>query len=72
MKELRNSIDYEARFTDLAEAKHYYAPDLAEFPEETEYAREISEAESLEELADVMNKYSDEFDNGSSYSVAEF
>lgn len=72
MKELRNSVDYEARFTDLEEAKRYYVPDLDEFPEEAEYAKEILEAESMEELADVLNKYTDEFDNGSEYKVVEF
>lgn len=69
MRELRNNVDNEARFTDLAEAKKYYMPDLTQFPEAEEYAEEISESGTLEELADVLNKYSDDFGNGSEYKV---
>lgn len=36
-----------------------------------EYKAEISEAKSLNELADVLTKWSDWFDNGSEYEVIE-
>ena len=36
-----------------------------------EYKKGIKEAKSLQELADVLNKYSSEFDNGSSWEVIE-
>lgn len=72
MRELRNNVDHEARFTDLTKAKKYYMPESAEFPEQKEYAVEISEVESLDELADVLNKYSDLFGNGSEYRAVEF
>ena len=72
IKELRNNYDYEISFTDLEEAKKYYMPNLFEFPEEKEYAEEIKNADSLEELARVLNRYTDIFDNGSSWFVKEF
>lgn len=34
-----------------------------------QYKEEIEEAETLEELASVLNKYTDIFDNGSEYFV---
>ena len=71
MKLLKNNFDDEVDFDDLEKAKYYYMPDLNEFPDEIEYAEEIKEAKSLEELAQVFNKYSDEFDNGSRCYVIE-
>ena len=72
MKELRNNFDKEVAFEDLQKAKNYYMPDTEEFPEEVEYAQEIEDAETLEELAHVLTKYTDMFDNGSQYFVHEF
>lgn len=72
MKELRHNYDTETVFEDLAAAKKYYMPDLAEFPEMAEYAEEIESAETLEELADALNKYADTFGFGGWYSVFEF
>lgn len=72
MKELRNNVDYEAVFTNLQKAKYYYMPNLEEFSECVEYAKEIEEAESLEELAQVLNKYTDIFGDGREYVVKEF
>lgn len=69
MKYLKNSFDYEVQFTDLEAAKKYYMPDLRELPEEREYAEEIKESDTLEELADVLNKYTDLYYNGSTFSV---
>lgn len=86
MKELRNKFDKEAVFTDLEKAKNYYYPEdnkACEREEYTggnyeeyckdyeEYKEEIMKAENLEELADVLNKYTDEFDNGTEYFVKE-
>lgn len=81
---LVNSFDKEAEFEDLAEAKEYYYPEM-EMTEEDytgdnfaeylksweEYKKGIKEAKSLQELTDVLNKYSDEFDNGSSWKVVK-
>ena len=72
IKELRNSLDDRLYFEDLEKAKEYYMPNLNEFPECFEYAEEIQNAETLEELSNVLNKYTDVFDNGSRYYVREF
>lgn len=48
----------------------------SEFPEYLkqwdEYKDAIKSAESLEELADALNKWSNIFDNGAVYSVKEY
>lgn len=72
MKELRNNVDYEAVFENLEDAKKYYMPNLEEFPECKEYTREIEEAGTLEELAKVLNKYTDTFGDGRNHVVKEF
>lgn len=72
MKELVNNVDKENNFTNLEEAKNWYMPDLEESPECEEYAREIKEAESLEELASVLNKYTDTFEDGRYHTVKEW
>lgn len=79
-----NSFDKEAEFESLEEAKKYYYPEMeiteedytgdnfAEYLKAWEaYKKAIKEAKSLQELADVLNKYSDEFNNGSSWEVVE-
>lgn len=71
MKELRNKWDQELCFESLEKAKHYFRPDLEEFPEEKEYAEEINNSESLEELAEVLNRYTDRLGNGTEYYVYE-
>lgn len=68
MKELRNRFDKDAQFDDLAKAKKYYMPNQ----EALEYAEEIANAETLEELADVLNRYSDIYGDGSEFYVYEF
>ena len=72
MKELRNNVDFEVVFTDLQKAKNYYMPNLEEFPECKEYAKEIEESETLEELAEVLNKYTDTYSDGRHHTVKEF
>lgn len=81
---LVNSFDKEVQFEDLAEAKEYYYPEM-EMTEEDytgdnfaeylksweEYKKGIKEAKSLQDLADVLNRYSNEFDNGSKWEVIE-
>lgn len=82
MKELRNSFDKEVRFTDLEKAKAYYIPteepceddfwgeDFEEYCIDFKsYQKAIEEAESLEELADVLNQWSDKFDNGTRFEA---
>ena len=87
MKILVNNYDKEIKFEDLEEAKVYYTSkdsylgtedeylgkDWEGYCEEfAEYRSKILAAESLEELAEVLNKYTDTFDNGSMWSVREF
>lgn len=81
---LVNNFDREAKFENLEAAKAYYYPEM-EMTEEDysgdnfaeylkkweEYKKGIKEAESLQELADVLNRYSNEFDNGSCWKVVE-
>ena len=72
---------------ELAEAKNYYLPksdlpcneseylgrDYKGYCEQyTEYKQGIEQAENLEELAEVLNNFTDVFDNGSKYEVVEF
>lgn len=71
MKELKNNVDYESVFADLDVAKKYYSPDLGEFPECKEYAEEIQKAEDLEELAQVLNRYTGIFSDGRYHEVKE-
>lgn len=79
-----NSFDKEAEFENLEEAKKYYYPEMKMTEEDytgdnfteylkswEEYKKGIKEAKSLQELADVLNRYSSEFDNGSSWEVVE-
>lgn len=87
MKELKNNVDCDAKFCDLEEAKKYYMPqnklpcekgdylgsDFNSYCERfKEYKTELSEANSLEALAIVLNKYTDMFDSGAEYKVVEF
>lgn len=82
MKVLKNGKDDEVMFDDLEIAKKYYMPtedpkkdeylgnDFEEYVKlYNQYKEEIEEAETLEELASVLNKYTDIFDNGSEYFV---
>ena len=87
MRELRNSFDKEVAFENLEEAKKYYLPKDNEIMSEADflgdnyeefcidfksYQKAIEEAESLEELADVLNSWADRMGNGSEYYVKEF
>lgn len=87
MKELRNNIDVEVVFTELKEAKKWYLPkdnvpcekeeylgnDYEGFCKEfAEYKKEIEQSETLEELAEVLNKYTDTFGDGRENKVVEF
>ena len=72
MKELKNNVDYETVFENLEDAKKYYMPNLEEFSECKEYAEEIEDSKTLEELADVLNKYTDVFSDGRNHFVKEF
>lgn len=87
-KELRNTLDSTITFENLEEAKHYYLPQQVEVERDEflgddkeyaeyckqykEYADEILSAESLEELATVLNHGTDLFGNGSEYKVVEY
>ena len=79
-----NSVDKEVEFESLEEAKEYYYPEM-EMTEEDytgdnfaeclkaweEYKNGIKEAGSLQDLANVLNRYSNEFDNSSRWEVVE-
>lgn len=86
MKILKNNFDTEVAFTDLQEAKNWYLPkenipctkeeylydDYEEYCKRfSEYKEEIEQSETLEELADVLSRYTEDFDNGSEYKVVE-
>lgn len=79
-----NSFDKEAEFESLEEAKKYYYPEMKMAEEDytgdnfaeylkawEEYKKGIKEAKSLQELVDVLNRYSDEFQNGSEWNVID-
>lgn len=81
---IERSNDKEAYFDDLEKAKEYMIP-ADELSEEDylgddfesyaksfeEYKAELKDAESLEELAEVWNKYTDTFNDGSEFKVKE-
>mgnify|MGYP000979381026 CR=1 FL=1 len=75
MKILKNSFDKDISFDNLDKAKNYYLKSAEQLEEldndedEIERNKEIESAENLEELADVLNKYTDLLDNGSHWSV---
>ena len=87
MKELRNNVDTEVVFTKLEEAKNWYLP-KADVPcekdeylnddyesyckEFAEYKKDIEQTETLEELAEVLNRYTDTFGDGREGKVVEF
>lgn len=86
MKVLVNSLDKEIRFTEIKKAKKFYIPseelpcsedeylgeDYPKYCKQwAEYKKELEEAADLEELADVLNRYTDIFDNGSTWKVKE-
>lgn len=72
---LKNSFDKDINFDNLKEAKEYYLipeeqlKELGNGEDEVERNKEIESAENLEELADILNKYSDICDNGSQWNV---
>lgn len=86
MKELRNSFDHQASFSDLQEAKNYYLLDENLLSKEDyigddfddyvlkakEYNEEIISVSSLEDLAVVLNRYTDLFEDGREHTVVEF
>ncbi len=87
MKELRNNVDTEVGFAELKEAKKWYLPkdnvpcekeeylgdDYEGFCKEfAEYKKEIEQSETLEELANVLNKYTNTFSDGRKNKVVEF
>lgn len=71
MKVLTRSNDYESRFDDVQKAKEHYSIDVKEFPELAEFEQDLTNAETLEEVAVVLNKWTDYFD-GAGYKVKEF
>lgn len=81
---LVNDFDKEVEFESLEEAKKYYYSEMKMTEEDysgdnfaeylkawEEYKKGIKETKNLQELADVLNKYSDEFQNGSNWKIVE-
>ncbi len=80
---LRNKFDAEIAFDDLEAAKIYYLSGEKELSKDEytgddfdrdsenwkEYRNEIEQAKNLVELADVLNSYTDIFQNGSEWYV---
>lgn len=84
MKILKNDVDYEIEYTDVYKAKRdmctiqnfcngeYIGEDYNLYKKQcNKYQREILNVYTLEELADVLNKYTDTFGNGSQWFVKE-
>ena len=77
MKVLKNSFDKDIEFYDLTESKQYYLTSEEQLIELdydkdlVERNNEIENSESLEDLADVLNRYSNVCDNGSNWFVVE-
>lgn len=85
IKTLKNNYDKEIEFENLEETKAYfltqeeqlkelidnYEGDDFEYNKKRVLQREqdIKDANDLEELADVLNDYSDNYDNGSTWFV---
>lgn len=84
MKEVRNNVDKTIIFSDLGKMKKYYLPknnipcakeeylgdDYEKFCEQyLNYKKEIEKAETLEELTDVLNRYTDIFEDGRIHKV---
>lgn len=82
--ELRNKFDREISFDNLQDAKQYFFPKREKPCEPEEYLGDnyesyckvfqaykvkIRVARDLEELADVLNRYSDAFNNGTEYYI---
>lgn len=65
----------ESVIEDVQNEEYYVGPSTLSFESYVEgffeYYEEIKNASSLEELADVLNRYTDIYDNGSYYFVKE-
>ncbi len=67
MKELRNSFDKEIAFSDLEEVKVYYGTiddNLGNDYDYVSYKTEVQNANSLDELAEILNHYTDVYEIG--------
>ena len=72
--ELTEAKNYYLSKSDLpCDESEYLGEDYKEYCERyTEYKQGIEQAEDLEELAEVLNNFTDIFDNGTTYQVVEF
>jgi hypothetical protein len=82
-KILKNTFADETSFENLEEAKHYFTPKAEEIKDAEEsglydmddyreYINGIKNAESLEELAEILNSRTDEYSNGTEWRVEEY
>lgn len=67
---LKNNLD-DVTFDNLEDAKSYYIPNTEEFPECINYVKEIEQSETMEELADVLNRHTDNFGDGRHHFVKD-
>ena len=72
MKELRNKSDYEECFTSVDKAKTYYRIYSPMDRLENEFNKELETCDTLEEIATLLNKYTDTLGNGTEYEVVEY
>ena len=72
MKELRNKSDHGEWFTSVDKANayfHFYEPmDRLE----NEFNKELETCDTLEEIARLLNKYTDTLGDGTEYEVIEY
>lgn len=72
MRELVRSNDKEFKVTSLEDAKYYFIPDLIDYEGVKgleDYYEELKNAESLEDFADIWNRNTDKYEDGSTLEV---
>ncbi len=71
MTYLTRSNDKEIEFNDVKDAIHYWSISCPEDEKEKEYNAELQNCETLDQVADVWNKYTDILFDGSPMMVKE-
>lgn len=71
MKEIRNKYDVELRIETVEKAKNYFVTNEND-EDSVKFNIELNESENLEEIVNVLNKYSDLIGDGSEYYINEY
>ena len=71
MKEIRNRYDAELVIGTVDKAKKYFVIDEND-EDSVKFNIELNESENLEEIVNVLNKYSDLIGDGSEYYINEY